>query len=110
MTEADLDALLHSAMTGPERAPDEAFVARLITALQAEEQLAALRSASTRRAWAEAAGSTAIAIAIALLWRMVPAGGDIDLSRLASVNAAVLVLAVWLIVGLQTSSGGRPTS
>jgi len=105
MSEDDRIAALFSA---PERAPDEAFVARIERAVQAEQRLAATRRAAWRRFAVECAASAAIVTAFDLVWRLGPA--ELPLAQLPvapAAAAAALVLALWFAVELRPSATGR---
>ncbi|MEA3028749.1 MAG: hypothetical protein QOJ53_1957 [Sphingomonadales bacterium] len=91
MTEDERIAALFAA---PERAPDEAFVARVARAVDAERRMAAARVALWRRFGIEIVASAAVIAAFYLLWRLSPA---LTLEQLpvAPSAAAILVLFLW---------------
>jgi len=107
MTEPNLDALLKLELLGPETAPDDAFVARVRTAIDLEERIAARRIAAWRRFSAEAAGSAATAAAFVLMGRLSPASGQVDLLTFPPAAGAALVLAIWLLIGLKPAGKSR---
>ncbi len=105
MTEDERIAALFAS---PERAPDEAFVARIERAVHAEQRIGAARRAAWRRFAVECTASAAIITAFDLVWRLGPA--DLPLAQLPAAPAAAaatLVLALWFAVELRPSATGR---
>ncbi|HEV2816190.1 MAG TPA: hypothetical protein VGW40_03070 [Allosphingosinicella sp.] len=102
------DERIAALFASPERAPDEAFVARIGRAVRAEQRLAAARRTAWRRFTVECAASAAIVTAFDLVWRLAPA--ELDLTQLPAAPAAaaaVLVLALWFAVELRPAATGR---
>ena len=102
MTEDEKIAALFAA---PERAPDEAFVARMARMVAAERKLAAARRLAWRRFAGECVAAGAIVAAFDLVWRLTPA--DIRLDQLFAVPAgaaAVLLIALWCAVELRPAA------
>lgn len=97
MTEEERIAALFAA---PERAPDEAFVARVGRALLAEQRMAAARRALWRRFGIEAVASAAVIAAFYWLWRLSPAL-TLDQMPIAPSAAAILVLFLWFAAELR---------
>ncbi|HMG46055.1 MAG TPA: hypothetical protein VK614_01155 [Allosphingosinicella sp.] len=105
MTEDERIAALFAS---PPRGPDEAFVARVARAVQAEQRFAASRRRAWRRFAVECAASAAIVTAFDLVWRLGPA--ELPLAQLPvapAAAAAILVLALWFAVELRPSATGR---
>jgi len=102
-----MDAQLAAWFAAPERAPDEAFVARMERVLAAERALAAARASAWRRFRGEAAAAIAIVAAFALLWRLAPDGLTLEQLPLGPAAAAVLVLFLWFGVELRPAATGR---
>ena len=103
MTEDDRIAALFAL---PERAPDEAFVARIERAVLAEQRVAAARRTAWRRFAAECAASAAIVAVFDLLWRLRPA--ELPLAQLPAAPAAaaaLLVLGLWFAIELRPAAG-----
>lgn len=108
MTEDEaIDARLGALFATPERAPDEAFVARVERAVLAEKKLAAARAAAWRRFRGEAAASVAVVAVFTLLWRLAPEGVALDRLAFGPAAAAVLVLFLWFAVELRPAATGR---
>ena len=104
MNDDDKIAALFAA---PERAPDEAFVARIARAVLAEQRMKGARAAAWRRFAVECAASGAIVIAFDLLWRLAPPTLPLDQLPVGPAAAAILVLGLWFGVELRASAAGR---
>jgi hypothetical protein len=91
----------------PERAPDEAFVARVERAVLAEQRMGAARAAAWRRFGVECAASAAIISAFYLLWRLAPAELPLNQLPVGPAAAAILVMGLWFAVELRPSATGR---
>lgn len=105
MTEDERIAALFAS---PDRAPDEAFVARLAQAVRAEQRLAAARRKAWRRFWGECAASAAVVTVFGLLWRLGPS--ELPLAQFPvapAAAAAILVLGLWFGVELRPAATGR---
>ncbi len=103
MTEDEKIAALFA---GTERAPDEAFVARIERAVLAEQRMAAARRALWRRFAVESVASGAIIAAFYLLWRLSPEL-TLDQMPIAPTAAAILVLFLWFGIELRPAATGR---
>jgi hypothetical protein len=103
MTEDERIAALFVA---PERAPDEAFVARVARALDAERRMTAARLALWRRFGIEIVASAAVIAAFYVLWRLSPAL-TLDEMPIAPSAAAILVLFLWFGAELRPFAMGR---
>ena len=90
----------------PERAPDEAFVARIERAMLAEQRMAAARSGLWRRFAVESVASGAIIAAFYLLWRLSPEL-TLDQMPMAPTAAAILLLFLWFGIELRPAGAGR---
>jgi hypothetical protein len=90
-----------------ERAPDEAFVARVERAVLAEQRMGAARAATWRRFAVECASSAAIISAFYLLWRLAPAELPLDQLPVGPAAAAILTLGLWFAIELRPSATGR---
>lgn len=86
--------------------PDEAFVARTMRAVAAEERLLAARRATWRRLMIEAAAAAAVLAAFVLLGELAGPPEGSELSLVSPAAAAILTLAMWLA----TMSGEERTS
>lgn len=103
----EVDSKLRELLAEPERAVDEAFVARVDRAVAAEQAIVARQAAMWRRFFAEAAGSAAVVGAFYLLSRMAPSELSIDQLTLAPVIAASMVLFLWFGVELRPAITGK---
>lgn len=101
------DERIAALFAAPERAPDEAFVARIERAVLAERRMKAARAAAWRRFAVECAASGAIVTAFYLLWRLGPANLPLDQLPVGPAAAAILVLGLWFGVELRASAAGR---
>ena len=105
MTEDERIAALFAS---PDRAPDEAFVARIERAVRAEQRAAAARRTAWRRFAIEFAASAAIVVAFGLLRRL--GATELPLGQLPvapAAAAAILVLGLWFAVELRPAAAGR---
>ena len=102
-----LEARLGALLRNPERAPDEAFIARVERAVLAEERMAAHRRAAWRRLGSEAAAATAIAAAFLIVGRLTPSAGTVDLTAFGPATAAGMLLLFWMAVGMRPFATGR---
>ena len=102
-----LEARLAVLLRGQERAPDEAFVARIARAVLADERMAAQRRAAWRRLGSEVAAATAVAAAFLLVGRLAPPVGEVDLTAFGAPTAAAMVLLFWMAVGMRPFATGR---
>ena len=99
------DEKITALFAAPERAPDEAFVARMARMVAAEQKLAAARRSAWRRFGRECLAAAAVVAAFDLVWRLTPA--DIRLDQLFAVPAgaaAALLLALWFAVELRPAA------
>ena len=97
----DLDARLEALFATPPTPPDESFVARVDRAVLAEERMIAAQAAMWRRFAVEFIGTAAVVAAFYLLWKIAPAGLEIDASSNGPALAAFMVLLLWLGVQLK---------
>ena len=105
MTEDERIAALFAA---PERAPDEAFVARIARAVEAERRMAATRAAAWRRFAVECAASAAVVATFWLVWRLAPASLPLQaVANVPAAAAAVLTLGLWFAIELRPAATGR---
>ncbi|HYJ52900.1 MAG TPA: hypothetical protein VEW04_06985 [Allosphingosinicella sp.] len=91
-----------------QRSPDEAFVARIARAVEAERRMAAMRAAAWRRFAVECVASVAVVASFWLVWRLAPASlptGAIATAPAAA--AAVLTLGLWFGVVLRPAATGK---
>lgn len=100
------DERIAALFAAPERAPDEAFVARLERAVLAEQRMAAVRKALWRRFGIESVASAAMIAAFYMLWRLSPELA-LDQMPVAPSAAAILVLFLWFGVELRQFAGER---
>jgi Na+-transporting NADH:ubiquinone oxidoreductase subunit NqrB len=106
MTEQDaLDDRLGALLRGAERAPDEAFVARVDRALAAERSMEGQRRAAWGRFGTEAAASAAVGAAFVAIGRAAPAAAA--LTSPGPLSAAGLLLILWLFVAFRPAAAGR---
>ena len=102
MNEDDrIDTRLATLLAAPERAPDEAFVARMHRAVLVEQRIAASRRAAWRRFRYEAAASAAVAAAFVLIGRLAPLEVALGHGPLSPAAIGALVLALWFAVELR---------
>lgn len=101
------DEKIAALFAAPERAPDEAFVARVERAVLAEQGMRAARAAAWRRFGVECAASAAIISAFRLLWRLAPAELPLDQLPVGPAAAAILVMGLWFAVELRPSATGH---
>ena len=102
------DGKIAALLASPDRAPDEAFVARIERAVRAESRVAAARRTAWRRFAVECAASAAILAVFDLLWRLRP--DELALAQLPfapAAAAAVLVLGLWFAVEMRPAATGR---
>ena len=97
----DLDAKLEALFATPPTPPDEQFAQRVDRAVLAEQKMIAAQAAMWRRFAVELAGAAAVIAAFYLLWKIAPAGMDIDARSNGSALAASMVLLLWLGVQLK---------
>ncbi|HEX9931464.1 MAG TPA: hypothetical protein VGB08_01335 [Allosphingosinicella sp.] len=108
MTEDDrIDERLAALFAAADPAPDEAFVARVARAVEADRRLAAARAAAWRRCRAEAAAGLAVIGAFALLWRLAPEAATLEQLSTGPAAAALLLLFLWFAVELRPAAMGR---
>ena len=105
--EEAIDARLGALLRGTDRAPDEAFVARLERALAAERRMEAQRRAAWRRFAAEAAASVAVAAAFILIGRVAPDAPELGALASSPLPAAGLLLILWMVVAFRPAAAGR---
>jgi hypothetical protein len=103
MTEDEKIAALFAA---PDRAPDEAFVARVARAVLAEQRMAGARKALWRRFAIESVASAAVIAAFTMLWRLSPEL-VLDEMPIAPSAAAILLLFLWFGVELRPAATGK---
>ena len=102
MTEDERIAALFEA---PERAPDEAFVARMARMVAAEQRLAAARRSAWRRFAGECAAAGAVVAAFDLVWQLTPTDIRVDqLFAVPACAAAALLFALWFAVELRPAA------
>ena len=105
--EERIDARLCKLLAWSDRAPDEAFVARIHRTVLAEQMMDAARRGTWRRFAVETLGSVSVIAAFYLLWRMAPPDIEIDQLTLAPVMAASLVLFLWFGIELKPAATAR---
>lgn len=102
------DERIAALFAAPERAPDEAFVARIARAVEAERRMTAARAAAWRRFAVECAGSAAVVASFWLVWRLAPAALPLDaLATAPAAAAAILTLGLWFAIELRPAATGR---
>lgn len=104
MTGTDQDRALATLLRGTDRAPDEAFVARMRQAVLAEQRIARARAAAWRQFYVEGAGCLAIVAALMLLGRAAPA---MNAATFGPASAAALTVLFWLAIGMRPATGRR---
>ena len=102
------DERLAALFASPDRAPDEAFVARIERAVRAEQRAAAARRTAWRRFAIECLASAAVVLVFGLLRRLGSAELPLDQFPVAPATAAaMLVLGLWFAVELRPAAIGR---
>lgn len=107
MTE-DIDLRLAELLGAPERAADEAFVARVRRTIMIERRLAEAR----RRAWRRFAGETAAALAAVATWwllaRVTPSDSEALVPLVSPAAAGLVMLSLLLLVSCARPGTVRP--
>lgn len=101
----EIDVKLAGLLRVPERAPDEAFVARVRQAVAVEQRLSVARRAAWRRFAGEMAGVAAALAAWWLLARITPADSEGFIPLASPAAAGLLMLALLVLVSYRP--GGR---
>lgn len=99
-----LDARLTLLLAAPPSPPDDAFVARVRSAVLAERRIAAAEAATRRRFVVEGLATLAIAAAFLLLGRLAPLSSETGIGTPGPALAAVLLLALWYLVELRPAA------
>ena len=99
----DTDLRLKALLQAPERAPDEAFAARMRQAVLIEERLRASRRAAWRRFGVEMLAAAAAIGAFWLLARLTPAESEGIVPLFSPAAAGLMILILWVVVSVRPS-------
>jgi hypothetical protein len=103
----DLDRRLGALLAAPERAPDEAFAARMGRLIRAEQVFRAARRAAWARFGMLMLATASLLLLFVLLARLTPRDSAGDVPLFSPGAAGLLLLGLWLVVAAPLREGLR---
>jgi hypothetical protein len=101
----EIDLELQALLRTPERAPDEAFAARVAQAVLVEQRLSAARRVAWTRFGAEMLAAASAIAAFWLLARLTPPDSDGVVPLFSPAAMGLVVLGLWVLVSMRGPEG-----
>lgn len=107
MNEQDIDRHLGALLRRPDPQPDPAFAERVLLAARIEQHLAEARRRAWRRALIDIGAAVAVGLTFFFLSQTEQPATDDMISLRGPAMAALVMILLWSVVALPSSSGQR---
>lgn len=107
MNEQDIDRRLGALLRQPDPPPDPAFAGRVLLAARMDQHLAQARRQAWRRALIDSSAVAAVGLSFFFLAQTEHPAADNMISLQGPAMAALVMLLLWSVVALPSSSGQR---